>query len=131
MCKVSKKLKLCSCEIENTEQLKNYWVLYRFQKNHLIGQVILPYQKAIEIEDDNYNRKHLTKMLNAGNCFGTEIKIEDNDIFELNFSNLKGKSSKTTTHLVYEFIYREKKWKFHQSDPLFIDKFKKTEGKII
>jgi hypothetical protein len=44
MCKISDQIKLCSCEIEQLEELKNYWVLRRPYESDeaIIGMIMVP-----------------------------------------------------------------------------------------
>ena len=54
MCKISDKLKLCTCKTENIEQLKNYWILYKYHKSDIImmGLPMLPQEYQIGKENN-------------------------------------------------------------------------------
>ena len=86
MCKVSDKLKLCSCKADNVEKLKHYWVLNRHngQNYETLGSIIPP--PDIGEIAEKYNIETLLKLLNEGNCFDTELQLKQNDILELHFT---------------------------------------------
>lgn len=86
MCKISDKLKLCTCKTKSVEQLKHYWILKRHngQNNCIVGEAILP--ANIGEQADLINEKIILKMLNGDNCFDTELLHQENDILELHFT---------------------------------------------
>ena len=86
MCKISDKLKLCTCKTDNVEQLKHYWILKRHngQNNCIYGEAILP--ANIGEQSDRINEKTILKMLNSGNCFDMELILHEDDILELHFT---------------------------------------------
>ena len=132
MCKVSDKLKLCTCKIKNVYQLKHYWILYKYQKSneHLVGESVLPQQFKIGIENDEYNANQLATLLNDGNCFDIDLTINHKDILELNFTCDLHTATKESLHLVYEFVYKKRKWIINDPDPFNTDKLHKNQGKI-
>ena len=86
MCKISDKLKLCTCKTENVEQLKHYWILKRHngQPNCIVGEAILP--ANIGEQSDRINEKTIVKMLNECNCFDIDLQHLEGDILELHFT---------------------------------------------
>ncbi len=131
MCTVSDKLKLCTCKTENVEQLRHYWILYKYQKSEilLVGTPMLPQEYEIGEENDQYNKTKLEQLLNERNCFDVDLAIRNRDILELNFS-FTPKTNSERTHLVYEFIYKKGKWTINEYDPFNTDKLQKQQGKI-
>ncbi|MBS1756728.1 MAG: hypothetical protein JSU03_05575 [Bacteroidetes bacterium] len=133
MCIVSDKLKLCTCKTENVEQFKHYWILYKYQKSgiDLVGIPMLPQEWEIGKETDEYNYRRLEKMLNAESCFDIDIELRNKDILEMHFSCNKNSDSKYPIHLVYEFAYKNKKWRTNAHDPFDTDRLEKHKGKIV
>src|SRR5436190_20218096 len=86
MCKVSDKLKLCTCKTKDVERLKHYWILKRHngQENCIVGETLLP--ANIGEEADKINEQSILKMLNEGNCFDIKLQHKENDILELHFT---------------------------------------------
>jgi hypothetical protein len=83
MCKISDKLKLCSCRIENVQRLKHYWVLNRPEDKgvFILGEIVPPADIGERVE--KYNINSLRKQLNNGNCFDVNLVHQENDILEL------------------------------------------------
>ena len=76
MCKVSDKIKLCSCttDIEDVYELDNYWIFYRFKKElniEVVGEYMLPI--FVVQQDHAYNMEHLPRLLNDGNVFDIDL----------------------------------------------------------
>lgn len=115
MCKVSDKLKLCTCKTKNVERLKHYWRLKRpTEKKHcVVGEMILP----ADIGDRSHklNQKTILKQLNETNVFDVEIRHEENDILELHFT-LTGEYEKylplscNGNYLAYAFKFKKGVW---------------------
>ena len=122
MCKVSNKLKLCSCKVSNIKTLKDYWILNRPTDTNecIMGEAILP--ADIGEQAERYNITALRKLLNDGNCFDIEIQHQENDILELHFT-YKAKSNKRIQmpdsggYLAYAFVHKNGKWKKTSYDP--------------
>lgn len=131
MCKISDKLKLCTCKTENVRRRKHYWILYRYQKSEVVsmGIPMLPQEFQIGKENDKYIHNKLEEMLNKGNCFDIDLFINNKDILELNFTH-NPNSDKTGIHLVYEFVYKKNKWIANVHNPFNTDKLEKHRGKI-
>lgn len=84
MCKISKQLKLCTCNDVAEKPETNYWVLYQEGGEVVIGDLLPP--SGLLPELGNYNHEILTRLLNVGNCFDFDAQFEENDCLELNFS---------------------------------------------
>ena len=117
MCKVSDKLKLCSCKIENVESLKHYWILNRPEDKDqfTIGLILPPANIGEQIEKFNVNR--LRKQLNNGDCFDVTLIHQENDILELHFTCKPKNDTDSGNYLVYAFVYKNGKWKKTSHDP--------------
>jgi hypothetical protein len=90
MCKVSDKLKLCSCKTD-INSLEHYWVLHRFEKDKetiVMGEAMPP--AIIDPEIDRYNNKELLRMLNEGNVFDIEMNPVEKDRLEISFATRTG-----------------------------------------
>lgn len=132
MCTVSDKLKLCTCKIENVEQLKHYWILYKYQKSEIVlmGEPMLPQEYEISTDNDEYNKAKLEILLNERNCFDIDLTLSNKDILELNFTYASKSQPENTIHLVYEFVYKKNKWIVQNFNPFNADKLQKDQGKI-
>lgn len=122
MCKVSDKLKLCSCKTESAGTLKHYWVLTRpaDKDEYIVGDILPPADIGEQIQKFNINS--LRKHLNSGNCFDVELIHQENDILEFHFTCNKNpsidyKTCGFDTYLVYAFVYKGGKWKKTSYDP--------------
>ena len=104
MCRLSDKLKLCTCGTE-VHKLKNYWVFHRFTKGqfiNVVGEVMLP--AYTDPSDHAYNKQLLPKLLNEGNIFDVELRPKNRDRLQLSFAT-------TQANLDYGFEFRAGKWK--------------------
>ena len=134
MCKVSDKLKLCSCETENVENLKHYWVLNRpiARGDRTLGSLMPPADIGEYFEKLNINS--LRKQLNSGNCFDIELTHQENDILELHFTctgnNLLDQSTSYKGNLVYAFSYKKGKWRKTAYDAFGNNLYTVKGGKI-
>ena len=115
MCKVSDKIKFCTCVDDSIEieELNNYWVLHRYNKDKdmsVMGEPILPngLQSMFEI-----NKKILVDTLNSPEAFDKKIEIKEGDKLEVVLCN---NSSDDTGSLYYNFSYSGKIWKSIESD---------------
>jgi hypothetical protein len=64
MCKLSHRLKLCTCDVPDISELEHYWVLHRFnpQKHGTVrGRVARP--DTLDVRVDVYNRMLLLQHL--------------------------------------------------------------------
>ncbi len=116
MCKVSDKLKLCSCNTNDARNLKHYWVLNKpaCKDEFIVGDILPPANIGEQVEKFNINS--LRKQLNNANCFDVELIHQENDVLELHFTceqNLISDdgASYLGTYLVYAFAYKNGRWK--------------------
>ena len=119
MCKVSDKLKLCSCKTEIVETLKHYWILSRPNgtEGNIIGEILPPAYIGEQVE--RLNESTIRKLLNDGNFFEVELDLQENDTLSLHFTcnhNHMGKQIDNYygNYLVYAFKNKNKKW--HKGD---------------
>lgn len=136
MCKVSDKLKLCTCKTKNVERLKHYWILKRHngQNNCIVGEAILP--ANIGDQADKINEKAILEMLNEGNCFDIELQHQQNDMLELHFTFIAdpGKYLMLPCHgnyLAYAFKLKKGIWKKAYFDPFGANLDDIQKGKIV
>ena len=105
MCKVSDKLLLCTCKAENVDSLKNYWVLYRRNKNKdmmIMGSMIMPYAPEENIE--KYNEEKLLRLMNTPSTFDVELNPNAGDRIQLHFT------INDEQFMDYGFEYKSSKW---------------------
>ena len=105
MCKVSDKLLLCTCKGENVDSLKNYWVLYRRNKNKdmmIMGSLIMPYAPEENIE--KYNEDTLLRLMNTPSTFDVDLNPTSGDRIQLHFT------INDEQFMDYGFEYKSSKW---------------------
>jgi hypothetical protein len=135
MCKISNKLKLCSCKTRNAQQLKHYWVLNRPEDKgvYTLGDIIPPADIGEQVE--KYNIHSLGKQLNNGNCFDINLAHQENDILELHFTckqpGIDHSTSYARNYLVYAFVYKKGKWRKTSYDPFGNNIIAVQAGKIL
>lgn len=115
MCKISNKLKLCTCKTKNVYTLKNFWVLHRLVKGKnemVLGEIMLPYYNPLV--DVKLNEKTLLSLLNEGNVFDFDIELKDKDLLHV---ALKFEGD-DWQHNDYGFEFKKGKWKNVDYDPL-------------
>jgi len=118
MCRVSDKLKLCTCKTP-LSKLKHYWVLHRFAKHKnvgaVIGEAILPYD--LSVEDEQFNRETLLRLLNDGNVFDVNLEPSNKDRLQLTFTvKNSGELRGERPQIDYGFEYRNKRWNLIEYD---------------
>ena len=128
MCKVSDKLLLCSCKVENIDSLKNYWVLYRRNKNKdmmIMGSLIMPYAPEENIE--KYNEDTLLRLMNTPSTFDVELNPNAGDRIQLHFT------INDEQFMDYGFEYKSSKWVLQAYNPFEWDeKYDESKyGKIV
>lgn len=116
MCKVSDKIKFCTCSAEDlqVEDLDHYWILYRYHKGRTsmtLGEPSLP----TEFKDPEFsiNRDTLLQRVNEHDAFDKPVDLKRKDKLEL-VLNSKGDYDKV---LFYVFEYTGRKWKYVEHDP--------------
>ena len=136
MCKVSDKLKLCSCNAEKVESLKHFWVLNRPENlgQRIIGEIMPPADIGKQIE--NFNIERLRKHLNDGNCFDVILSHQEKDILELHFTckqrpKLGDAFDLSGNYLVYAFVFKKGKWRKTSYDAFNNNMSFVQEGKIM
>ena len=136
MCKISNKIKLCSCKTENVESLKHYWVLQRPENKgeFILGEILPP--ADIGEETEKFNISALRKQLNDGNCFDIDLLHQENDILALHFtcnpaSNNAELTSYSGNYLVYAFAFKKGKWRKTSYDHFLNNLSEIQAGKIL
>jgi hypothetical protein len=79
MCKVSEKIKFCSCS-SPLDKLKHYWVLHRFvagKHEIVVGQPI--FSAEIEESIDNLNKEVLLHRMNEPDAFDVDLGPKPKD----------------------------------------------------
>ena len=113
MCKVSNKIKFCTCVDDNIdiEELNHYWVLHRYNKDknmNVMGEPIFP---------DNLhpmfiiNKALLIDTLNKPEAFDKNIGLKKGDRLEVVLCNNSDNDS-----LYYNFKFTGKTWMPIESD---------------
>ncbi len=108
MCEISDELKLCTCS--NAEELGNYWVLYRYNKDKnelIVGEILLP--RIITLEEIR-NKDILLALLNKINCFDFEYQPQNKDRLLISLQT-NAEEDFEEESIAYGFEYRNGKWK--------------------
>ena len=129
MCKVSDKIKFCTCRNSvNIEELDNYWVLYKFNKDKnemMMGMQILP----TSFRDTNFvfNVSLILDRLNDGEAFDKPIAFNKKDRLEVVL-----KTDSNDDSYSYNFQFGGKKWKEVEEDPFELMNYydQEKEGKV-
>jgi hypothetical protein len=123
MCKVSDKIKFCTCSsgIKNLRKLDNYWILYRYNHNddNLIEEITIGVIYTTNLVENNneLNKETILKRLKEIDTFDVPIKFEVSDILEIHLNNLN-----PTKKLIYTFHYFGQEWDFNSNDSISRDK---------
>lgn len=113
MCRVSDKIKFCTCTNGPVENLKHYWILYRFNKDKndgCMGMPIMPtYITDLSFEE---NQTTLLNRLNEVDAFDIPLKFKAKDIIEIVINNTSAYQDPFT----YSFKYKKGKWIAEETD---------------
>ncbi len=115
MCRVSDKIKFCTCSASSTEMLKHYWVFHRFVegKDHIvIGQPMFPY--SIDDRTNNYNREQLLKRINKRDAFDTILNQREGDRLQISIQCGEGFNG----YIHYGFSFNSCQWVEEEFDSL-------------
>jgi hypothetical protein len=115
MCKITSKIKFCTCKASATEKLQHYWCLYRFnkEKDDVVMGLLLP-DEPLTINFE-VNKVVLEKRLNEVDAFDVNLSFKPKDVLEIVCNNFN--DSKRT---VYGFKYKGKRWQFYEIDDFYI-----------
>lgn len=105
MCKVSNKLKLCSCKTDDPTKLKHYWVFSRFdadKEESTIGTMLMPYTPEESVHQ--YNQETLLGLINNPFTFDIDLKPLDKDRLQLHFT------VSNDEYMDYGFEYNQGAW---------------------
>ena len=119
MCKVSDKIKFCTCSTDvDVEELDYFWTLYRQNLNkevQMIGLFIPP--DILEINFD-VNESTIEEVLNSDDAFDKPMEFQKNDIFEL---ILDSKNEGLESVNQYTFAFSGKTWKPKVPEPFELE----------
>jgi hypothetical protein len=119
MCKVSNKVKFCTCEGRTYKNLEHYWVLHRYDESKTmayVGETLLPH--GLNTPNYNINTATFLARLNETDAFDRLIAFEDNDQLEIVINNLDH-----TQKMAFGFEYKNKKWSTTFPDSLNLANF--------
>jgi hypothetical protein len=131
MCKVSDKIKFCTCgsDAKNVRKLDNYWILYRYNNNDvkIIDEIWDGIVLIKILQNDELNKNTILNRLKELDAFDVSIKFEDSDMLEVHLNHLQ-----PSKKLVYTFNYYDKEWHFNSNESISETKLYKRlkSGKI-
>ncbi len=118
MCIVSDRIKFCTCANGSVENLKHYWILYRFNKDTMVncmGTSMMPTSmRDLSFEE---NQTTLLNRLNEPDAFDVPMKFKAKDLLEVVINNNASDFDKTFT---YTFKFKKGKWVAEETDPFDI-----------
>ena len=121
MCKVSDKIKFCTCGsgIKDVRKLDNYWILYRYNHNddNLIDEIHDGIVLIKIIQNDELNKQTILNRLKEIDAFDVSIKFEVSDILEIHLNNLNPDKK-----LIYTFYRFGQEWDFNSFRSISRDK---------
>lgn len=112
MCTISEKIILCTCEIKNVDNLKHYWILFRFdpeQGELLVGEPLGLYE-FLQAENPK-NTAFLLDKLNTENLFDQPLEFKGKDRLQI---SIHFKENEYATDFGFE--YKNGKWKILEFD---------------
>lgn len=106
MCKNIDEITFCTCPDFNFNELKNYWVLYRFEKgkeDYIIGETMLPVQ---DVKTFQPIENQIVSALNSRQVFDKAIEFQDHDKLAVYLTQDQSKES-----FCFSFLFTESIWK--------------------
>lgn len=115
MCKVSGKIKFCTCVDENVdiEELNHYWVLHRYNKNKDLIVVGMPTLPQMFNPMFDINEELMLNTLNSADAFDKNLDLKSGDRLEVVLCN-HGRLNEET--LYFNFKYTGTQWKPIEAD---------------
>jgi hypothetical protein len=114
MCRISDKIKFCTCSpIDNVEDMENYWVVYKFNKDKnefILGEPMIP--TAFRDPKFVLNETVILDRLNDGDAFDKPFKFNKYDRLEVVL-----KINPMDDSYCYNFLFGGRKWKAVEEDP--------------
>jgi len=114
MCRVSNKIKFCTCKDGSLDRLKHYWIFHKYDKEwqvDVLGSMVEPFK--LDAETNLYNEETLLKRVNEADAFDIDLHPEDKDRLEITISC----SEKKDEFLTYGFCFENGQWKPKEYDP--------------
>jgi hypothetical protein len=82
VCKITNKIKFCTCKATDTDKLKHYWCLNRYNKNSydfaIVGSMVMG-NVGITL-DYEVNKVILEQRLNDAEAFDMDLRFEPKDV---------------------------------------------------
>lgn len=109
MCKVSDKIKFCTCSPDEIHGAKHTWSFHRYVGEtgiQKLGIMIPPLR--LDNETDMYNREALLKRVNEPDAFDVELNPREGDFLNLYFSDEVREGT-----FEYGFLFKNNSWVHH------------------
>ena len=117
MCIVSDKIKFCTCANGSVENLKHYWILYRYIKDkeeYCMGEPMIPTSmRDLRFEENQFA---LLNRLNEPDAFDVPLMFKAKDLLEIVINN----TSDFHETFTYTFKFKKGKWEAEETDPFDI-----------
>jgi hypothetical protein len=113
MCLISDKIKFCTCANGPIENLKHYWILYRYVKgkeDFCMGMSMMPTSmRDLSFEE---NQSTILNRLNESDAFDIPLKFKAKDIMEIVINN----TSDIYKSFTFTFKFKKGKWEPEETD---------------
>lgn len=129
MCKVTNKIKFCTCVAETTdiEELNHYWVLHRYNQHKNMNVMGIPAFPNNVHPMFEINETRLLDTLNNKKPFDKNMELAKGDRLEVVLCNNSNKDS-----LYYNFKYTGKTWQSITADAFnLMNNFDEIKGGVI
>ncbi len=104
MCKVSDIIKFCTCDISDSDDVENYWILHRYaseNENEIMGMVVMPSYISLDIVF--HNEEMLLKRINETGAFDIELSHKPKDRLLIHLRCDEQEYN-------YGFVFKKKHW---------------------
>jgi len=117
MCKVSDKIKFCSCATTNVQRLKHYWVWHQYNKDKSIiiySEIFISFDEF----DPKYksNQNTILNRLSETDAFDKELDFKNKDVLEIVLNNHSEIDRRT-----YYFQFKNGTWKKKKYHPFELE----------
>lgn len=117
MCELSRKLKLCTCAAASVSELRNYWILHRFDKTKdfiVAGSIVLYDEPSKSVQA--HNKALLLERLQEADAFDVDLRPRERDRLQLTFTCSEPGGRVNTLYYGYE--YKSGRWTEEEYDEL-------------
>ena len=118
MCKISDKIKFCTCSLDDIDitELDNYWILYRQNENKFSSIIDGLFCLTVNLKYDEINKNTILNRLKEHDAFDKQIQFIDQDCLVI-YLNKQSSSEELT----YCFQFNEGVWEVVDYNPFSLN----------